>query len=98
MFEQIVFLLQFNITENRCTCSHAVFQCVSAVHKDLFKWLGLVGEFQVEALHSLKQLVRVMEVQHFGWPVEGLAHVVGEDLHEFQQELQGGLLSIFGGQ
>ena len=80
------------------TCSHAIFQGVPAVHQDLLQRLGLVRELQVEALHALQQLVRVVEVQHLGGSVKRLPDVVGEDVHDLQQELYGLLLSIFGRQ
>lgn len=78
------------------TCADAVLERVPAVDQDLFQRLGLVRQLQVEALHTLQQLVGVVEVQHFGGPVKGLLDIVGEDVDNFQQELYGGLLSIFG--
>ncbi len=80
------------------TCPDAIFERVPAVHQDLLQGLGLVGQLQVEALHALQELVRVVEVQHLGGAVESLLDVVGEDVDHLQQELYGGLLSIFGGQ
>lgn len=78
------------------TCADTVLERVPAVDQDLFQRLGLVRQLQVEALHTLQQLVGVVEVQHFGGPVKGLLDIVGEDVDNFQQELYGGLLSIFG--
>ena len=40
----------------------------------------------------------MVEVQHLGGAVESLLDVVGEDVNHLQQELYGGLLSIFGWQ
>ena len=80
------------------TCPHAIFEGVPAVHQDLLQRLGLVGELQVKALHALQELVRVVEIQDFGGSVKGLTDVAGEDFHNLQQELQGGLLSVFGRQ
>lgn len=76
------------------TCSDSILQSVPAVHQDLLQRLGLVGELQVEALHSLQQLVRMVEVKDLGGSVKGLPDVAGEDFHDLQQELQGRLLSI----
>lgn len=78
------------------TCADAVLERVPTVDQDLLQRLWLVRQLQVEALHPLQQLVGVVEVQHFGGAVKGLLDVVGEDVNNFQQELYGGLLSIFG--
>ncbi len=78
-----------------CTCSDAVLERVSAVHQDLLQRLRLVRQLQVEALHALQELVRVMEIQHFGGSVEGLPHIVGEDLHHLQKKLDRGFLAVF---
>lgn len=78
------------------TCADAILERVPAVDQDLLQRLWLVRQLQVEALHPLQQLVRVVEVQHFGGAIKGLLDVVGEDVDNFQQELDGGLLSIFG--
>lgn len=80
------------------TCPHPVLERVPAVHQDLLQGLGVVRELQVEALHALQELVRVVEVQHFGGPVKRLPHVVEEDVHDLQQELHGLLLAVLGGQ
>lgn len=80
------------------TCPHSVFQCVSAVHQDLLQGLGVIWELQVEALHALQELVRMVEVQHFGGSVKRLPHVVEENVHDLQQELHSLLLAIFSGQ
>lgn len=80
------------------TCPHSVLQRVPAVHQDLLQGLGVVRELQVEALHALQELVRVVEVQHFGGSVKCLPHIVEEDVHDLQQELHGLLLAILGGQ
>lgn len=82
----------------RPTCPDAIFERVSAVHQDLLQGLRLVRELQVEALHALQELMRVVEVQHFGGTVEGLLDVIGEDVDDLQQKLYGRLLSIFGRQ
>lgn len=54
----------------------------------------MVGELQVEALHAFQQLVWVMEVQHLGGTIKRLAHIVEEDVHHLQQELNGLLLPV----
>ena len=80
------------------TCPDAIFERVPAVHQDLLQGLGLVGQLQVEALHALQELVRVVEVQHLGGAVESLLDVVSEDVDHLQQKLQGRFFSIFGWQ
>lgn len=59
------------------TCSHSIFESVPAVHKDLLQRLRLVRELQVETLHALQQLVRVVKIQHLGGSVKCLPNVVG---------------------
>lgn len=80
------------------TCPHPVLERVPAVHQNLLQGLGVVRQLQVEALHALQQLVRVVEVQHFGGSVKRLPHVVEEYVHDLQQELHSLLLAILSGQ
>ncbi len=82
----------------RLTCPDAIFERVPAVHQDLLQGFRLVGQLQVEALHALQELVRVVEVQHLGGAVESLLDVVGEDVDDLQQKLNGWFFSIFGWQ
>ena len=77
------------------TCADSIFERVPAVHQDLLQGLGLVGQLQIEALHALQQLVRVVEVQHLGGAVERLLDIVGQNLNHFQQKLDGRLLTVF---
>ena len=80
------------------TCPDAIFQRVPAVHQDLLQRLGLIRQLQVESLHALQELVRVVEVQHLGGAVKSFLDVVGENVNHLQQKLNGGLFSIFGRQ
>lgn len=66
------------------TCPDAIFEGVPAVHKDLLQGFRLVGQLQVESLHALQELMRVVEVQHFGGAVKSLLDVVGEDVDDLQ--------------
>ena len=86
-------LLQVHLAPN-ITCADPIFQGVSAVNQDLLQGLGVVREFQVEALHAFQQLVGVVEVQHFGGAIERLPDIVEEYVHHLQQELHSLLLPV----
>lgn len=65
------------------------------MHQNFLQILWLVCQFPIILL---KKLIRVMEINHFGWSIETFHHILKQNIHNILQKCQGGPFSFTGGQ
>lgn len=91
---QVCYMAPGKSKQSMFTSFHSILQRVSTVHQQLLQVFWLLWELQAEPFQAFLQLVRVMEVKHFGAPVKGRLDVCQENVHQSLEETLGQVLAI----